>query len=186
VGFEFSWTDKHGNPFVAEGLHASLEGQAGGGGGVDERQDDNGDAQSNGLVHHAESVVVGDPVGELVDGVEGGWGDDDGTSFGRAGLAGFAVRGAHRAASLFFQSTAVDEGDRGRGGDDLDSPAFFLGQADEGADIRGGSGSAHHDVERCGSLSHAEIPARWCRVNLDRTAVPRSREIRNVSSFAWE
>src|SRR5690606_20310640 len=67
---------------------------------------------------------------------------------------------AHWAAGLLFQSLDVDETDCGRGGDDLDGPAFLLGHADENSDVGGGAGGAHHDVEGFGLLGHAAIPAR--------------------------
>ena len=59
------------------------EGATGGEGGVDEWQHDHGYSSADALGEHVEGVGVGDPGGELADGIGGGWGDDDDVSMDR-------------------------------------------------------------------------------------------------------
>jgi hypothetical protein len=76
-----------------------------------------------------------------------------------AGLAGFAVLAADGAAGLGFERGQVEEGERGRGGDDLDDPAALLGELDELACFGGGACAAHDVGQDAGGLVHRRTPS---------------------------
>ena len=126
------------NAFAAQVFEAAAEGCAGGEGGIDEREDDDRDAEGGGLGEDAKSVGVADALGSFVDRVVGGRRDDNGVGRAGPGLARSAVLAADRAAGLGLQRKHVQEAERRGRGDDLNRPALFLGEFDEPADFGGG------------------------------------------------
>ena len=103
-----------------------------------------GHFQAGGLGEDAQGVGVADAQCPFVDRVVGGRGDDDRIGYLGAGRAWLAVLAADGAARLFLDGGLVEEIEGGGGGDDLDPPAAFLGETDEGTD--GGGGPAPHTM----------------------------------------
>ena len=136
------------------------KGVAAGQRGVDEGQDHDRDVQAGSLGEDAEGVGVADAQGPFVDRVVGGRGDDDRVGYLGPGRAGLAVLAADGAARLFLDGGLVEEAEGGGGGDDLDCPAAFLGELNEGADGGGRACAAHDDGQDApaGVLGHRVMP----------------------------
>ena len=79
----------------------------------------------------------------------------------RSGLAGLAVLAAYRAIGQGLDRGDVHEVERGRGGDDLDSPSALAGERDERADLGGGACAADDDGQDAGGLGHWVTPIAW-------------------------
>jgi hypothetical protein len=122
VGLDAAGAEEDRHAFGAQGLDAAAERGAAGQGGIDEGEHDGRHGEAGGLGEDAQSVGVADAMGPLVDGVVGGWGDEDGVRDEGPGRAGSGVLAADRAASLVGDGGGVEELERGRGGDDLDGP----------------------------------------------------------------
>ena len=145
VRLDAAGADEDVYAFGAEGFDAAPEWGAAGECGVDERQDDDGDAEGCCLGQDAEGVGVADALGPFVDGVVGGRGDDDRVGFFGPWFAWFAVLAADGSAGLRLDGGLVEEVQGGGGGDDLDRPAAVLGLLDQGADGAGRACAAHDD-----------------------------------------
>ena len=81
VGFDAAGAEEDVDAFGAQGFDAAPERGTAGERGVDERQDDDRDAEAGGLGQDAEGVGVADALGPFVDRVVGGRGDDDRVGF---------------------------------------------------------------------------------------------------------
>jgi hypothetical protein len=127
VRLEFPRAEQDPGTLAAQAIHAAAEGLAGGQGGVDERQDNDGEAGTQGFGEDSEGVGVADAAGPFVDGVVGSGGDDDRVCRAGPGFSWLPVGAAGRGAGLLLEGGGVDEVQRGRGGDELDIPAVILG-----------------------------------------------------------
>jgi hypothetical protein len=160
VGLHAAGTDKDVDAFAAKILDAAAERSAGGQGGVDERENDDRDAEGSCLGENAEGVGVADALCPFVDRVVRGRGDDD--CVGRAGsrLAWLAVLAADWVTGLGFDGGHVQEVECGRGGHDIDGPAVVLGELDELADFGGRACGTDDDGQHVAGLGHSVTPMR--------------------------
>src|ERR1700678_3398344 len=117
---------QHADAFVAELDDGALERPAAGEGRIYEWQHHDGDGKRNRFGEHAERIGVADAECTFAYAVKSGRCHDDSVGSFGALLARGKIRAADGGAGERLEFDGVEEGQRGRGGDEPDDPAPLL------------------------------------------------------------